>query len=46
MHLHRWRVALMEKCVALLDFETVDQMVQIHGELSTLLWVQELTVVG
>ncbi|KIK78506.1 hypothetical protein PAXRUDRAFT_163858 [Paxillus rubicundulus Ve08.2h10] len=26
----RWRVAFMEKSIALLDFETVDQMVQIH----------------
>lgn len=26
----RWRVALMEKGVQLLDFETVDQMVQVH----------------
>ncbi|KZV91507.1 CRAL/TRIO domain-containing protein [Exidia glandulosa HHB12029] len=26
----RWRVQLMEKGVALLDFETVDQMVQVH----------------
>jgi len=26
----RWRVSLMEKGVALLDFETVDQMVQVH----------------
>lgn len=27
-----WRVQLMEKGVKLLDFETVDQMVQVHGE--------------
>lgn len=27
----RWRVQLMEKGVALLDFETVDQMNQVHG---------------
>jgi len=26
----RWRVALMERGVQLLDFETVDQMVQVH----------------
>ncbi|CCM04180.1 uncharacterized protein FIBRA_06342 [Fibroporia radiculosa] len=26
----RWRVAFMEQCIELLDFETVDQMVQIH----------------
>ncbi|EGN96686.1 hypothetical protein SERLA73DRAFT_184823 [Serpula lacrymans var. lacrymans S7.3] len=26
----RWRVAFMEKSIALLDFETIDQMVQIH----------------
>jgi len=26
----RWRVSFMEKSIALLDFETVDQMVQIH----------------
>ncbi|KAF8558171.1 CRAL/TRIO domain-containing protein [Imleria badia] len=26
----RWRIAFMEKSIALLDFETVDQMVQIH----------------
>ncbi|KAJ6619967.1 CRAL-TRIO domain-containing protein [Mycena sp. CBHHK59/15] len=26
----RWRVAFMEKSVALLDFTTVDQMIQIH----------------
>ncbi|KAH7920377.1 CRAL/TRIO domain-containing protein [Leucogyrophana mollusca] len=26
----RWRVAFMERSIALLDFETVDQMVQIH----------------
>lgn len=26
----RWRVAFMEESIALLDFETVDQMVQIH----------------
>lgn len=26
-----WRVAFMEQTVALLDFETVDQVVQIHG---------------
>ena len=28
----RWRVALMEKSVALLDFETVDQTIQVHGK--------------
>jgi phosphatidylinositol transfer protein SFH5 len=27
----RWRVALMEKSIALLDFENVDQTVQVHG---------------
>ncbi|KIJ55626.1 hypothetical protein M422DRAFT_24194 [Sphaerobolus stellatus SS14] len=26
----RWRVSLMEKGIALLDFETIDQMVQVH----------------
>lgn len=26
----RWRVSLMERGVALLDFETIDQMVQVH----------------
>ncbi|KAH7913859.1 CRAL-TRIO domain-containing protein [Hygrophoropsis aurantiaca] len=26
----RWRVAFMEQSIALLDFETVDQMVQVH----------------
>lgn len=26
-----WRVAFMEKCIEELDFENVDQMVQIHG---------------
>lgn len=26
----RWRVAFMEESIALLDFETIDQMVQIH----------------
>ncbi|SJL03923.1 uncharacterized protein ARMOST_07280 [Armillaria ostoyae] len=26
----RWRVALMEKSLALLDFETIDQTVQVH----------------
>ncbi|KAG2150285.1 CRAL-TRIO domain-containing protein [Suillus bovinus] len=26
----RWRVAFMEESIALLDFETVDQMIQIH----------------
>jgi len=26
-----WRVAFMEQNIALLDFETVDQVVQIHG---------------
>ncbi|KDQ51036.1 hypothetical protein JAAARDRAFT_62786 [Jaapia argillacea MUCL 33604] len=26
----RWRVAFMEKCVSFLDFETVDQMIQVH----------------
>lgn len=30
---HSWRVALMEKSVALLDFDNVDQMIQIHGML-------------
>jgi len=30
---HSWRVALMEKSVALLDFDKVDQMIQIHGML-------------
>ncbi|KAJ8590142.1 CRAL TRIO domain-containing protein [Rhizopogon salebrosus TDB-379] len=26
----RWRVAFMEQSIALLDFETVDQMIQVH----------------
>lgn len=26
-----WRVAFMEKCIEELDFENIDQMVQIHG---------------
>jgi hypothetical protein len=29
----RWRVALMEEGIKLVDFETVDQMVQVHGTL-------------
>jgi hypothetical protein len=29
--IHRWRVALMEEGVKLIDFETVDQMIQVHG---------------
>ena len=28
----RWRVALMEKGIALIDFENIDQMIQVHGE--------------
>lgn len=28
----RWRVKFMEESIKLLDFETVDQMVQIHGK--------------
>ena len=35
-HLIRWRVQLMEKSIAQLDFETVDQMVQVHGGSSTI----------
>lgn len=27
----RWRVALMERSIAQLDFETVDQTIQVHG---------------
>jgi phosphatidylinositol transfer protein SFH5 len=27
----RWRVALMEEGIKLVDFETVDQMIQVHG---------------
>jgi hypothetical protein len=27
----RWRVAFMEKSVAMLDFANVDQTIQIHG---------------
>ena len=27
----RWRVQFMEKSIELLDFETIDQMVQVHG---------------
>jgi hypothetical protein len=30
-YLRRWRVALMEESIKLVDFETVDQMVQVHG---------------
>ncbi|KAI9444482.1 CRAL-TRIO domain-containing protein [Lactarius indigo] len=26
----RWRVALMEHCIKIIDFESVDQMVQVH----------------
>ena len=29
--LPRWRVQFMEQSIELLDFETIDQMVQIHG---------------
>lgn len=29
----RWRVALMEEGIKLVDFETVDQMIQVHGTL-------------
>lgn len=32
----RWRVQFMEQSIELLDFETVDQMVQIHGTYSML----------
>jgi phosphatidylinositol transfer protein SFH5 len=28
---HRWRVALMEEGIKQVDFETVDQMIQVHG---------------
>ena len=28
----RWRVALMEKGIALIDFENIDQMIQVHGK--------------
>lgn len=31
LNLLRWRVALMEHGIKLIDFETVDQMVQVHG---------------
>jgi len=31
MDLYRWRVGLMEKGVALIDFEKIDSMVQVHG---------------
>lgn len=27
----RWRVQLMEKSILMLDFETLDQTVQVHG---------------
>lgn len=30
-NLNRWRVGLMEKGIALIDFEKVDSMVQVHG---------------
>jgi len=29
--LYRWRVGLMEKGIALIDFENIDSMVQVHG---------------
>jgi hypothetical protein len=29
--LNRWRVGLMEKGIALIDFEKIDSMVQVHG---------------
>ncbi len=29
--LNRWRVALMERGIAKMDLEAVDQMVQVHG---------------
>ena len=49
-HLIRWRVQLMEKSIAQLDFETVDQMVQVHGGSSTIslseLIVDHETLVG
>jgi hypothetical protein len=28
---HRWRIALMEEGIKTIDFETVDQMIQVHG---------------
>jgi hypothetical protein len=28
----RWRIALMEKSIAKLDFTEVDDMIQVHGE--------------
>ena len=31
MDSHRWRVGLMEKGIALIDFEQIDSMVQVHG---------------
>lgn len=30
----RWRIQLMEKSIALLDFQTLDSMVQVHGKSS------------
>ena len=32
---HRWRVALHEKSIQLLDFVNVDQTIQVHGMLRT-----------
>jgi len=29
--LNRWRIGLMERGVALIDFEKIDSMVQVHG---------------
>ena len=31
MEPHRWRVGLMERGIALIDFEKIDSMVQVHG---------------
>ena len=31
MDLDRWRVGLMEQGIALIDFEKIDSMVQVHG---------------
>jgi hypothetical protein len=49
----RWRVALMEHSIKLIDFETVDQMVQVHGtrclpptERPLILWTVDYEGVG
>lgn len=42
----RWRVQLMEQTVALCDFVTVDQTVQIHGTLPLIIPMRILTKFG